>query len=239
MIQELGRLPATLKESYNTIYNRITSSGSTSTNVARQTLNWMLCAQNPLSVSQLIEAVSLGSELKVTKLSASKILSVCCNLLILDTELDMFRFAHLSVREYLEGLDEYKEQDLQLFALTRCLDFLKLNTLSKDSSEDIAFGRYAALFWPFHYKAIRAVHIQDTVKPAMRVFLFQDLQTSSYFSTWISALGFSISWNDGHPRDIKFKLRDSISSPASPLFMSCRFGIPWILEEMKSFPDVS
>jgi hypothetical protein len=38
VIQELGRLPATLKESYTTIYNQIISGGPTSINVTRQTL---------------------------------------------------------------------------------------------------------------------------------------------------------------------------------------------------------
>jgi ankyrin repeat protein len=239
VIQELGRLPATLKESYTTIYNRIISSGPTSMSVARQTFKWILCAQKPLSITELIEVVSIGSKLEITKLSSSKILSVCCNLLVEDTELGVLRFAHLSVREYLEGLDEYAEQDLQLFALATCLDILKLHTLS----DHTGFGEYAMILWPLHYKAIRAVHVQATSKDTMRAFLFQGLQTSPYFSNWISALKYHSDGAtfrfSGIPWNPMINLYDCISSSPSPLFLSCVLGILWILEDMKSFPDVS
>jgi hypothetical protein len=183
--------------------------------------------------------VSAGSKLEITKLSASKIFGVCCNLLVEYAELGVFRFAHLSVREYLEGLVEYAEQDLQLFALATCLEFLKLNTFP----DHTAFEGYGVIFWPLHYKAIGAVHVQTTPKDTMSGFLFQGLQTSPYFSNWIAALK---SHSDGAifrfneiPWNPTINLYDCISSPPSPLFLSCVLGILWILEDMKSFPDVS
>src|SRR5271163_4969384 len=100
--QELGRLPKSLKESYDLIYKRIEDSGRTSQSTAERAMKWLLCIQQPLPSSEFITAVSIHFDGQRVRLSKAQLLDMCCNMVVLDPELDVFRFAHLSVREYLE-----------------------------------------------------------------------------------------------------------------------------------------
>lgn len=119
---ELGRLPKTLKESYDTIYEQIRGSGPFSSSTAERVLKWLLCAQRPLHSAELIEAVSVDYDCQPYQLSNNNLLDFCCNMIVLDAEMDVFRFAHLSVREYLESKDDYKDGKTHAFALERCID---------------------------------------------------------------------------------------------------------------------
>src|SRR5439155_22492695 len=93
--------------SYSIIYNQIRNSGPASREIADKSLKWLLCAQKSLSTSEFIAAVMVSCISKPLDDLKSDILSVCCNLIVLDTKLDVFRFAHLSVREFLENISDY------------------------------------------------------------------------------------------------------------------------------------
>src|SRR5436189_3508879 len=103
---ELGRLPQTLADLYAVIYEQVAQTGLKGGLIAERALKWLLCAQENLSTEKFIAAVSVSSG-TYTPLTRENILALCCNFIISDTELDTFRFAHLSVREYLEGRPEY------------------------------------------------------------------------------------------------------------------------------------
>lgn len=96
----LGRLPASLASSYEVIYNRILRIERVGQSAAIAALQWLLCTQKTMPANGFIAAVSsmLGDGHPL--LSASDVLDYCCNLVVLDTGLDVFRLAHLSVREY-------------------------------------------------------------------------------------------------------------------------------------------
>ncbi|RDW62024.1 hypothetical protein BP6252_11457 [Coleophoma cylindrospora] len=119
--QELGRLPKTLRASYDIIFKRILNSGKLSQRVATDAIRWLICAQRPLTVSEFLDALSQSSEGNRIVLSRDHLLDMCCNLVVLDMEFDIFRFAHLSVREYLEGRAEYSHVEAYLLAAERCL----------------------------------------------------------------------------------------------------------------------
>lgn len=62
------------------------------------TLQWLLCAERQLSVSELLAAVSKTSS-HSSDISLRSILDYCCNLVVIDRVADTFRLAHLTVRE--------------------------------------------------------------------------------------------------------------------------------------------
>src|SRR5947209_19882078 len=119
---ELGRLPKTLRESYGVIYQQIQDAALTSRQIAERVMKWLLCSQRPLKSREFIAAVSVDSEGRYTSLSITNLLHMCCNMVVLDEELDVFRFAHLSVREYLEGREDYTKIEIHILALERCID---------------------------------------------------------------------------------------------------------------------
>ena len=47
---------------------------------------------------------------------------MCCNMVVLDTELDLFRFAHLFVREYFRCRGDYTDVDTHMLAVERCVN---------------------------------------------------------------------------------------------------------------------
>ena len=95
----LGRLPESLKDSYNKIYSRILRIDCSGQSIAVAALQWLLCAQRPLSVEEFVAAVSRTPDDHILNLSSSLILDCCCNLVVLDKEQNVFRLSHLSVRE--------------------------------------------------------------------------------------------------------------------------------------------
>ena len=55
------------------------------------------------------------------QVSKDQVLDICCNFIVFDTTLDTFRFAHLSVREFLEKQLEYNIIVINSLAAETCL----------------------------------------------------------------------------------------------------------------------
>ncbi|KIM99246.1 hypothetical protein OIDMADRAFT_65994, partial [Oidiodendron maius Zn] len=119
--QELGHLPKTLADLYAVIYKQILDSGQHSRQIAERVLKWLLIAQRPLKPAELLAAVSVDYYGNFTRLNSQDILNITCNLVVLDKFSDAFRYAHLSVLEYLETQPEYSRDNTHLMAAERCL----------------------------------------------------------------------------------------------------------------------
>ncbi|KAH6620888.1 hypothetical protein B0J18DRAFT_369374, partial [Chaetomium sp. MPI-SDFR-AT-0129] len=96
---EIGILPRTLRETFDRNYRRILDLARPSRLVAERVIKWLLCAQRLMNADDVIAAATFASERHV--LTTQSILDICCNMVVVD-DLGHFRFAHLSVREYLE-----------------------------------------------------------------------------------------------------------------------------------------
>jgi hypothetical protein len=85
--------------------------------VTESILRWLLCAQVPSTFCFLAAAVNAD-------LTEAQILDLCCNLVVRDKNSLEFRFAHLSVQEYLEGRPEFSEEAVNACAVSRCIDLI-------------------------------------------------------------------------------------------------------------------
>ena len=122
---------------YDEIYNRNTK-GIHSRSVANRVFKWMMClfrADEPLShfsAKALVFAVSIeGDGTPNPVIDQDYILRICSNLLVLDPVADQFRYAHLSVLEYLaqRNLNDtptevFDEQCIHAQVAESCLLFL-------------------------------------------------------------------------------------------------------------------
>jgi ankyrin repeat protein len=236
IIQELGRLPNTLKESYDIIYQRIQDSGLISRAVAERAMKWLLCALRPLQSPEFIAAISADADGQCLKLSNIELLDMCCNMVVLDVELDVFRFAHLSVREYLESREGYTKIETHTTALERCIDILVSEPRSLSElklEQDSIFRPYAILYWPIHCQSVGSDQLTCKNKDKVRRFLLQGCDAAPSFKKWISAaeeLSRSLQWDD----PLQHQLRAAASSPLTPLFLACTFGLLWILDHLIS-----
>ncbi|KAL1599674.1 hypothetical protein SLS60_007477 [Paraconiothyrium brasiliense] len=241
IVTELGRLPQSLEESYDITYETITSSGEASRTVAERTLKWLLCAQRPLKLRELHAAVSVDLDGKYTLPTTDDLLDSCCSLVVIDSELQVFRFAHSSVRDYLEKNERYNACETHALALIRCLDLLTISSQMKAPTQSKTtwndnFRQYAIAYWPMHYRAVehkqeKGSGFEETLRKA-RQFMFEDHNVGENFVQWISAakaLSQTLHWDD----PLRETLTAIFSSPPTSLFLACSFGLNSIMEELE------
>lgn len=155
----LGQLPDTLEKTYDEIYNQIQSQPGSGPQLATNALMWVLCSYQPLSPDDLATMLSLGSS-AANGLDAGGLFKLCQNLLTLDNEHNIVRFAHLSTREFLEKRC-FTITDAHSMASKLCLSYLMNQTTPTEIREieknkPLRFFErepvniYPALYWASH-----------------------------------------------------------------------------------------
>ncbi|KAF8422189.1 hypothetical protein EV426DRAFT_535554, partial [Tirmania nivea] len=107
VMRNLTTLPDTLKKIYEEIYKGILTQEGRAPKIALNAFRWIQCSKEPLSSETLLDAVTVevdttGEFSQTGSVRVKQLLTICHNLIILDKKLNTFRFAHLSVDEYLE-----------------------------------------------------------------------------------------------------------------------------------------
>ena len=180
----MDHLPDTLLELYATIFQQIQQSPPEARSIAISTLQWLLCAHVPLSSKQMIDLASPPSKILYSEiLIEDDILSVCCNLVVLDRELDCFRFAHISVQDFFNGRAGFEYDAVHTMAVGRCLDLYYIEPL--DQGWDI-YGtfqtrqsfEYAATYWIVHYKCINDKCRTVSLRNRVVNFLYTEIRFS-------------------------------------------------------------
>jgi ankyrin repeat protein len=199
----LGRLPQTLEESYFEMFEQIASSGEHAFGLAIFTFQWLLYAQRPIAISDfaLLASIQLNPKLQHT---AQNVLDVCQNLVV-SNDAGIFRFAHLSVREFLENLKEgrLKHRDIGYFSpdeghaaiastsltylktimsldLTQMTDLLVTTQLTKNP----VIKSYAVNYWPFHVSKSGQLKYSTPLATQVRSFLVKNNAVASTFADW-------------------------------------------------------
>ncbi|RYP17500.1 hypothetical protein DL765_004464 [Monosporascus sp. GIB2] len=102
----LGRLPTGLKATYDEIYGKVHARHKHDKALADRAFMWVMCACEPLSSEELLSAIRPDAERDAFDLSEeiteSRLLHLCNNLLVFDSQRKIWRFSHLSVTEYFE-----------------------------------------------------------------------------------------------------------------------------------------
>lgn len=117
---ELSRIPRDLSTLYQDLYDRaLETTQETDQLVFQHTLKWMLSAKKNLTQRDLFLAVSAFAGLEANDLDEDFILDLLSNFVVSSTTEEgdrFFRFAHLSVREFLEHMPEYSTEWTNTFA---------------------------------------------------------------------------------------------------------------------------
>ena len=205
--QRLGRMPPKLEQLYEELYQKALneSQGEVGRSIISNTLKWLLCAQRPMTTSEFCTAV-VWKSVPAEELTKEKVLDLCHNFVVLDNSLDVFRFAHLSVREFLEKQAEFTATSCHLFAAEICLlhfiglsdclaakaflrDHYTLELRAKAASTAellVGFHSYAAMFWTRHCQLIgeEGRDSNPCFKRIFRFFLFDKFEEFSPLSLW-------------------------------------------------------
>ena len=195
-----------------------------------------MCAQRPLDNLELLAAVAVNPFGNISHtLDRDILLNVCCNLVVLDTELNIFRFAHLSVQEYFAEHDDYDEVETHIFAVERCLrifscEITPISQLDGAIQEHDGLILYAFFYWPVHYQKVENHDLPDRFKTRFRQLCALTCQ-SGFFKNWTNAaksVQYSIDWQCTYG----YELRKLLSMPAKPLFLACIYDLPSIIEHL-------
>ncbi|KAF5253546.1 hypothetical protein FANTH_1617 [Fusarium anthophilum] len=104
--EQLKASPIGLKGAYDVVWSQIQEMSPYEEQLARRALQWALCAFRPLNTSDLLLVMQIDPESGTidadTAFTSETIQSICGNLLVYDQQSNVWRFSHLSAREYIE-----------------------------------------------------------------------------------------------------------------------------------------
>ncbi|KAH7076544.1 hypothetical protein BKA63DRAFT_510284 [Paraphoma chrysanthemicola] len=198
--EKLSQSPPQLYEFYEQMYNKLaTDADRHQGTLFKNILRWLLCAQRSMKTTEFMRVVSVVSETgqEVGPVSTSLVIDICHNFVVLDPQLDTFRFAHLSVREFLEQRPEYYPQKVHCFAARVCLSIATVPCSRADATSKnlgsaveipIAFSEYADIYWAKHCQFVGSGRSTGHLKLALARFLSQSDQMNSCTSLWIDRL---------------------------------------------------
>ncbi|ESZ94302.1 hypothetical protein SBOR_5298 [Sclerotinia borealis F-4128] len=105
----LKQLPPDLPKSYDRVLERVNRSSKENQALVKHTLLWIVYAETPLKIKQLLQALALRPGKKVFEYeympTLDELLNWCSSLVRRDYQLDSVELAHFTVKEYLLSLD--------------------------------------------------------------------------------------------------------------------------------------
>ncbi len=253
--KRLGMLPPNLHKIYEENYSqKFESYQEEERRIVESAFRLLLCAQERLSTNGLLKALSVLDP-EDESLSPDLLLHLCFNFLDVDSQLDAFRFAHLSVREYLESKGNYERTSSHALAAECCLRLLSSDEVIKrggcfghiatDVTTDPTFWKdtalrltdfheYACIHWSFHLASSGNFRLTSPLKDTSYAFMMDHQQaTSDAYWVW-NRDAYWYSSNTWYPgcNELRDKLRWAISSfPAADyLFAACVWDFEDILE---------
>ncbi|CAI7667495.1 unnamed protein product [Penicillium discolor] len=256
----LGSLPIGLKEAYDEIYGKIAEFQHAKVLVDRA-CKWVMSACTPPSSDELLSAISIGSDESSTnfenEVTESKLLVLCKNLLVLDSQREVWRFSHLSVVEYFE-VNHWGFRQAHSDAAKVCLRFMietygnptcegnikssgdkhNMNSLNKLGPVH-PLEIYVRHHWVIHvtkYEDLIAKEGQEVdplLAKLLKSFLGSPSESSFQYRAWYRNLGFPIrSPPSSFLRDSsKFNFGGGYLSEEVTICAMCRFPFYILLRD--------
>ncbi|TGO82675.1 hypothetical protein BPOR_0780g00040 [Botrytis porri] len=127
-------LEQSLNSAYETVYLINTKPGAYNTSVFKSVCKWLLCCRTALPADEVLRVIelSLDHDPKLQRITRSplstKVVLHCCSNFVIQSSEGNFRFAHLSVEEYLTNhcavKSEFLYEECHLFVMKICLAFM-------------------------------------------------------------------------------------------------------------------
>ncbi|ATZ54933.1 hypothetical protein BCIN_11g02450 [Botrytis cinerea B05.10] len=243
----LRKLPKSLEESYHLVYQDIMNSEEPSQKVAIRTLQVLLSTRRKLSQEEMIAAVIVDIDTnEILASTVEELLDVCCNLIIFDEGEGILRFAHLSVREFLEKCaprDCFSIQSTELFMMNRCLYVFLYGSrhtiifgeqADKITRQNMEFTSYAYVNWPEHCQLAQR---DEVTSEFLKEFIGNDLDEgySASYMQWLKAT------EEHRMRERYFQIKwynFDKKTPPSILSISCIYGLMPIIMTLLPYKRV-
>ncbi|KAJ5488374.1 Short-chain dehydrogenase/reductase SDR [Penicillium expansum] len=252
----MSKIPRLLSELYEDLYRTaLESTEETDRALFRNTLRWMLCTTRVFGWEDFSQAITSFVDIEIDEIDEDFILDLLGNFVVSQTTQEgsrTFRFAHLSVREFLETKPEYSIKSSNTFGAEVCL--LKLLgasgspnaqkflgglglsdkdtvTLSEIGPYRKGIHDYSLQYWNEHCVRAGKVNRSDEellLFHLLRYFLFDNSDLNCPLKGWVHALqrrkmGTYLKW---YLLDL---LRNYHQSRDRAFLLSCVFGFHELL----------
>lgn len=214
----LPKLPETLEDTYAAIVDSIDTLTPPSRDAFRNVIKLLMCAEYPMNVRQVLEALTILSESRKAEWDTAMILKMARGLVSLEIDPLRFAFAHLSVKEYFERRSDLSGEFAHAIAAEACLRIYLRSDW--DYVEDLDFRWYALIHLGRHCSKSGKLRQELRLRDLMQAF-FLDRDSNNAFRKWNS---------DSFKTDVETapgtcnEKRRSQSRPGLPLFMICVYG---------------
>ncbi|KAI0392363.1 ankyrin repeat-containing domain protein [Xylariaceae sp. FL0594] len=155
----LGKLPDSLKDAYDEIYQNIQNRHPHERDLAVNAFKLVASARETLGKEELLQGILISSQADAFQSSAtiteSQLLNLCHNLLVFDSKTMVWRFSHLSVTEYFEE-NHWGLLDAHRHTTIVCLEAVRnfYKPPIPESREGNPFVTYAAMHWLDHFRSL-------------------------------------------------------------------------------------
>ncbi|KAK5989805.1 hypothetical protein PT974_08066 [Cladobotryum mycophilum] len=146
-------LPIGLMESYDRLWEDIKAYDPNDVALAERAIKWVMCAIIPLKTDVLLEAIQYALEdvivVKKGEQTRQDILSLCQDLLTIDSEKDVWMFPHASVAEYFSRMWTLEECDV--FASRVLLNIIMNNFFGSPDTSSAQYQEWVQMVEEFRY----------------------------------------------------------------------------------------
>lgn len=193
--KNLGKLPASLEETYSQIWNEILQGTALEKEVTRKALVWIMCSRQLFNREAWAEASYWPAPVPIDGIDT--LFDLCRNLVIWDHQLDRVVFAHLSVQEYLETR-VFSIVDANSIAAEACLSFFNSTTqwTAVDgaiipSPAERRFVVYSTAYWADHVESSydRQQHMSKQLYDLLQHFLGSWAKPGQGYCRWLQIAG--------------------------------------------------
>lgn len=182
--------------------------------MAENALRWVLCAVRPLNSTELVEGILImpgesSERLISNSLTIQAVLDICQPLLVLDSGLQVVRFSHFSVQEFLSN--RFVEKAAHTLVAEACLTLLVnpdplAMSVAKPQSRGVLV--YATFNWGDH------VRLSGAGSDLLTNLWKQFLSPSPAYQVWVSNVSSMVG-----------PLRPPSSGPLAPLLVACFYRL--------------
>ena len=263
----LVNLPAGLKESYDKIWSQIENQIEPEQVIIKRALRWAMAASKPLTSTEMLAAIRVDEDGNVSPLADSVneegLASLCKNLLVIDYQMKVWRFSHLSVREYLECKEDWSIPKAHYHAATVCLSYM-VNKYDHDLEPSVEleegdegypgesdngfatlhpFHLYMRHFWHYHVTQAKNTEVAK-LGSILKQFLGSPNESSLQYRRWHAQI--KSDFDMLFPRtnyeycitwDTLNSVRETGPSDAS-IFAMCRFKLETTLSDWWDNADI-
>ena len=224
-----NKLPEDLDQLYQEALTHIFQHGTFSREIASKAFCWILHVREPLTPPALLAALSTPDN---STLQLTQIMAICANLVVLDVNSNVVRFAHQSVKEFLGRHESFTAPTAQSLLASACIGACSRGPSPGKSTKipDDDFYDYAVMYWPVHSCLAEKTGTNIHLVTEMSSFIFdEDFESTLSFELWLGRIR-EVGSNLAHDHAMKPALEAIPDCETGFLFLISIFGLDGLLD---------